>query len=169
MPSPVKKTTFEEYRQTLATILSYVDKELTVIKNRQKNLLSWKGFDSFKDFLKHIEKFALQHASEDLKISDTTIRDRWHVMCLPLPVYSAMESEEITFSKAKFLTAINFDFENDSDIQVSDSLVEMIKSGLTNPQIKQMVQDHMSKVWNPSDIVMKRIAEQHGINEETKC
>jgi hypothetical protein len=169
MASAVKKTTFEEYHLTLATILNNIDEALTVIKNRQKNLPVWKGFDSFKDFLKDVEKAALKKSAQDLEIGTTTVRDRWRVLTLPFPVYAAIEDGDITFSKAKLLTAINFDFDNDSDAQVASDIVQEIKGGLKVPEIKKLVEEKSPEVWNPSDIIMQRIAGQHGITADTTC
>lgn len=169
MASAVKQTTFEEYRLTLATVLNKIDEALTIIKNRQKNLPVWKGFDSFKDFLKDLEKTALKNAAKELEIGSTTVRDRWRVLTLPFPVYAAIEDGDITFSKAKLLTAINFDFDNDNDAEVAYSIVKEVKGGMKVPDIKKLVEEKSPEVWNPSDIVMQRIAEQHGITADTTC
>ena len=169
MTSAVKKTTFEEYRQTLELILKHIDKACTLIKNRQKNLSVWKGFDSFNDFLRDMEKDALSSAADELQIARTTIRDRWHILTLPAPVYCAIESGEISFSKAKPLASIHFDFENDDDIYVSHEIVKEIKNGLTIKEIKELVEKKSSEVWNKSTIVMERIAKQNGITADTQC
>jgi len=169
MTSAVKQTTFEEYYETMVVMLAYLDKELTHIKNRQKNLSVWKGYKNYLEFLKTIERDALKHTIKELGLAKTTIRDRWMVMTLPAPVYCSIESGDITFSKAKIMTSINFDFENDSDIKVADEIVEQIKSGISNPEIKELVKTRSPDVWNPSTIVIQKIAEQHGLLNDTKC
>jgi len=170
MASAVKKTTFEDYQQTLSTVLDNIDKHLIHVKNRQKNLSVWKGFDSFKDFLKDVEKKALRQTVKDLELATSTVRDRWKVLTLPTPVYSAIEDGRISFSKAKPLTAIDFDFENDNDIAVAEEIVKEIEEKkIAIKDIKDLVAEYSPKVWNPSDIIIQRIAEQYGITEDTRC
>ena len=169
MSLAVNKTIFEEYRQTLVVVSKHIDDACTHIKNRQKNLSVWKGFKSYGDFLKNIEKNALKMASDDLQMALVTIKNRWRVLTLPAPVYCAIEAGEISFSKVKPLTAINFDFENDNDIKVAAEIVEEIKKGLTIGEIKKVVEEKQSKVWNKSTIVMERLLEQNGITADTKC
>jgi len=167
MASTIKKITFDEYYKTFSVILNKVDQEFKLIKDRQKNLLVWKGFDNYKEFLKSIEKRVLKEASVQLDITFATTRDRWRVFTLPTPVYSAMEAGDITFSKAKLLTQINFDFENDDNIQIAEEIVQMIKSGMTNGLIKELVETKSAAAWNISEIVMSNLAKQHDITEKS--
>jgi len=169
MTSAIKKTTFKEYQETLTTILKYIDEALVRVKNRQKNLSIWKGYGNYNDFLKTIEKGALKETTKEMGLGATTVRDRWRILTLPSPVYCAIEDNEITFSKSKYLTSINFDFENDGDIKVASEIVEEIKTGLTNPKIKDLVASRSAEIWNQSTIIMSRIAEQHGITADSKC
>lgn len=169
MALAVNKTMFEEYQQILAAVSKHIDDACTHIKNRQKNLSVWKGFKSYSDFLKDIEKNAFKQAAGDLKMTIATIRNRWQVLTLPAPVYCAIEAGEISFSKVKPLTAIHFDFENENDIEVAAEIVEEIKKGLTAKEIKEVVEAKQSKVWNKSTVVMERLLEQNGITADTKC
>ena len=168
MTSAIRHTTFDEYHKTLSLILDNIDKAFKLIKDRQKNLLVWHEYPSYKDFLKIIEKEALSVSSKELGIASTTIRDRWHVLTLPVSVYSAMEEGVITFSKAKLMTVINFDFENNSDILIAEEIVQKIISGLTNAEIKELIQKRSSEVWNGSQIIMERLAEQNDIYQDSK-
>jgi len=169
MSLAVKETMFEEYQQTLIAVSKHIDDACTHIKNRQKNLSVWKGFESYSDFLKNIEKSALKMAADELQMTIATIKNRWQILTLPAPVYCAIEAGEISFSKVKPLTVINFDFENDNDIEVASEIVEEIKKGLTLKEIKKVVEAKQSKVWNKSTIVMERLLEQNGITADTKC
>ena len=168
MTSAVKHTSFDEYQNTLSVILKEIDDSLMQIKNRQKNFPVWKDYKNYQDFIREVERTALKRAAKELGIGDTTIRDRWHVLTLPTPVYNALESGDISFSKAKFMTAIHFDFENDNDVAVAEEIVVEIKGGLNNPQIKDLVEKKSAQVWNKKDIVVQRLVEQHGMTEESK-
>ena len=168
MTSAVKKTTFEEYRETLTIVLKHIDEAFVHIKNRQKNLSVWKGCENYNSFLRDVEKSALKSTVKELGLGSTTVRDRWRVLTLPASVYCAIEDGEITFSKAKLMTAINFNFNNDADIKVASEIVDEVKSGLTNPKIKEMVSARSSDVWNHSTVVMAQIAEQHDITADSQ-
>ena len=167
MSGAVKKTTFEDLQDTLSIILSRIDELLKESKGHANGKPIWHKQKSFKAYLKKIEKDALKDATELLGLGATTVRDRWKILTLPHPVYSAIESGEISFSKAKPLTSIVFDFESDSDSEVCFELVEYIKQGAKLAEIKEAVSDFSSKVWNESSIIMQRIAEQNGITEDS--
>jgi len=169
MASTIKKTTFDEYRLTLSTMLKHIDKQLVLIKSRQKNLSVYKDYDSYKDFLKDMEKIAIKKAMEELSLGETTVKDRWHVLTLPPAVFFALEQGEISFSKAKLLTTIHFDFNSESDNKIAEEIIQEIKKDLSNDEIKAVVKNRAKDVWNPSDIRMIKIAEQHGITQSTKC
>lgn len=169
MPSAVKKTDFSEYQQTLSVITNFIDKELQTIKGRQKNLPVWHGHKSFKYFLKDLEKKALKNASEEMGLAATTVRDRWSILTLPFPVYAAIEDGDISLSKAKPLTKMNFDFESENDASIAMEIVERIKNEkLSINDIKAMVEEKSSQVWNESTIVVQRVAEQNGVYSDSK-
>lgn len=169
MASVVKKTTFDEYYQTLYTMTKHIELQFDEVKNRQKKLLVWKGHDSFKDFLKDIERKAIKATMEELSLSESAIRDRWYVLTLPSCIYFSLEDGSLSFSKAKFLTAINLDAFSDSDCKLAEELVDEIKKGISNDEIKELVKKNINKVWNQLDIVMIRLAEQSGITQSTLC
>jgi hypothetical protein len=169
MSSAVKKTTFDEYRTTLSTMLKHIDKQLEIIKNRQKNLSVYKDYDNYKEFLRDIERTAVKKTVEELTLGETTVKDRWHVLTLPPAVFFALEQNEISFSKAKLLTTIHFDFNSESDNKVAEQIVNEIKKDLSNDEVKTIVKNRTKDIWNPSDIRMIKIAEQHGITQSTKC
>ena len=169
MSSPVKKTTWDEYYTTFATVLKHIDKAVLTIKNRQKNLSVYYGFENYKTFLYDIENKAIEQTSKEMKLSDTAIRDRYKVLTMPLPVYTAIEAGEITFTQARFMTAINFCFDNVNDVSVAQEIVDEIKKDIPSDKIKDLVKSKSSKVWNATDIVMQRIMAQHGLNQKSLC
>lgn len=169
MVSAIKKTTFDEYYQTLHVMTKHIELQFNEVKNRQKKLLVWKGYDSFKDFLREVEKKAIKTTMEELNLSETAIKDRWQVLTLPSCVYFSLEDGSLSFSKAKILTAINLDAFSDSDCQLAEELVDKIKKGISNDEIKELVKKNINKVWNQLDIIMIRLAEQSGIKQDTLC
>jgi hypothetical protein len=109
----------------------------------------------------------LKDIAELQGLGSTTVRDRWKILTLPSPVFCAIELGEISFSKAKPLTSIAFDFESDKDCEICSEIVDKIKDGGKVADIKEAVSEASSKVWNEATIIMQRIAEQHGINEKS--
>jgi len=168
MGDKISKITFDEYQNTLSTITKYIESEIQIIKNRQKNLPVIKGFKNFKDFIKTIERRALKSTAEELNLGSTTVRDRWRVLTLPTPVYSAIERGEVSFSKAKLMTPIRFDFNNSQDIDVAEEMIEEIKGGLNNNEIKELVKQNSSRVWNHTSVATERIIEQLGVKEDSR-
>jgi len=162
------KTSFSDCQEVLSIVLRYIDEEIQHIKNRQKNLPVWRGYDNYKAFLTEVEKKSLKSAANELGITLKSVKDMWHVMTLPTPVYSAIENDEISFSKAKYLTAINFDFNNESDAKVAGEIVEEIKSGLAIPEIKDIIEKMSVDVWNQSTVVMSSIMSQQGVSADSR-
>lgn len=158
---------FDEYYQVLKMMLDKIDKCLVIIKNRQKNLSVYHGFNSYKEFLKSIEDSAIKSVAKELNLTPSTIKDRWKSLTLPLPVYDALETGKITYSKAKLLTKINFDFENNNDVQISQEIIDYILSGAKISDINIFIEEKSKNIWNESSIIMKRFAEQHSITEQS--
>lgn len=169
MASIIKKVEFSELVDTLISVGNSIDELLRQSKVNNKGQVIWNGYKSFKLFLKHIESEAVKKSAKELGLGETTVRDRFRVLTLPCPAYLAMESGDITFSKAKHLTAINFDFEDANDIKIAQEIVDEIKNGISEKEIKELVKARSKEVWHQADIVVYRFAEQNNINEKTLC
>jgi len=169
MATIIKKAEFGELVDTLISVCHSIDELLLKAKEQNKGKSIWNGHKSFKLFLKHIEAEAVKKSAKELGLGETTVRDRFRVLTLPTPVFLAMEAGEITFSKAKHLTAINFDFEDDNDIKIAQEIVDEIKKGISEKEIKEIVKGRSKDVWHQGDIVVHRLAEQNKIGKETTC
>ena len=55
------------------------------------------------------------------------------------------------------------------DDRTAQEIVDEIKKDLPNDEIKAIVKNRTKDIWNPSDIRMIKLAEQHGITQSTKC
>ena len=162
MASPIKKATFDDLFTTLQAVANNIDRLLQEAKELNKDK-AWSGYPNFKSFLKDVEVKAIKGSAKELNLGDTTVRDRWKVLTLPTPVFDAIESGQFSFSKVKPLVAINFDFENDKDIEVAEEILNELRKGLTAKEIKEVVKEKATQIWNGNDIVVKRLAEQNGI------
>lgn len=169
MATTIKKAEFGELVDTLISVCHSVDELLLKARQEQKGYMIWNGHKSYKLFLKHIESEAIKKSALELGLGETTVRDRFRVLTLPTPVFLAMESGDITFSKAKNLTAINFDFDDINDVKVAQEIVDEIKKGIAEKDIKEIVKNRSKDVWHQGDIVVHRLAEQNKISEKTLC
>lgn len=168
MAQGIKKISFEEIADTMVTMENKIDSFLTEAKKENKGKKVWYGFPNFKTFLKNIERRAVKETAKKYNLGETTIRERWKILTLPTPVFTALEAGIISLSKARLMTAINFDFENDNDIKIAEKIVEEIKKGISVDEIKTLVTKESSKIWNESDITMFNIAKQNGITVNTE-
>ena len=169
MASVINKAEFAELVDTLISVNNSIDTLLLKAKDDNKGKPIWTGHKNFKMFLKHIESEAVKKSSKELELSETATRDRFRVLSLPYPVYSALEENELTFSKAKHLTAINFDFEDPNDVNIAQEIVDQIKTGISEKDIKELVKNRSKEVWHQGDVVVHRLAEQNKIDEQTVC
>ena len=162
MASKVKQAEFDNLHDTLLAVEKSIDAQLdeAIAQNPEK---PWDGQANLKSFLKSVERTAIKNAAEELDMSESAVRDRWHILTLPSPVYYALESGEITMSKAKLLTAINWDFESEKESAIAEEIVKEIKRGGSVDSIKAMVTKAGTQVWNSSDITVHNMAKQHGI------
>lgn len=166
MAAIIKKAEFSELVDTLISICHSIDELLFKAKEGKKGEKIWQGHKNYKLFLKHIESEAVKKSAKELGLGETTVRDRFRVLSLPYPVYLAMEQNEITFSKAKHLTNINFDFDDLDDVKIAQEIVEEIKKGTSEKEIKELVKNRSKEVWHQGDVVVHRLAEQNGISEQ---
>jgi len=169
MASKIKKATFEELQETLSVMGRHVDETFETYKTKMKGKKIWDGFGSYKEFLLHVESESVKLASSELGLSDTAVRDRWHILTMPFPVYSSIEDDSITMSKAKYMTAISWDFDDTQDIAECDKIVTEIKRGISSEEIKSLVKESMKVVWHPKHVMLERLAAQHGITDKTIC
>ena len=162
MASKVKQAEFDSLHDTLLTVEKSIDAQLdeAITQNAEK---PWDGQANLKSFLKSVERTAIRSAAEKLDMSESAVRDRWHILTLPSPVYFALESGEITMSKAKLLTTINWDFDNPKEAEIAETIVSEIKRGGSVDSIKAMVTKAGTQIWNSSDITVHNMAKQHGI------
>ena len=165
----IKKAEFSELVDTLISVCHSIDELLIKAREEKKGNMIWHGHKNFKAFIKHIESEAIKKSAKELKLGETTVRDRFRVLTLPYPVYAAMECGDITFSKAKQLTAINFDFDDINDAKVAQEIVDGIKTGISEKEIKELVKSRSKEVWHQGDVVVHRIAEQNKVSEKTLC
>ena len=82
-------------------------------------------------------------------------------MTLPIPLYDALESGDITFSKAKLATVLSFSPEDDDSIEVAENIVEAMKSNRLVADVKAAIQEEGKKIWNPSTAVLESYLHQH--------
>lgn len=169
MATTIKKASFDELQNTLSVMGNKIDTLLQKAKQGKRGKKIWDGFKTYKDFLKHIESVATKEIASELSMGESTIRERWKALTLPDPVYFALEKDEISFSKIKPLTAINFDFEDPNDVKVAQEIVDEIKKNISLEEIKELVKTKAKSIWHSKDIVMERFAEQNGINDKTVC
>ena len=162
MASKVKQAEFDTLHDTLLTVEKSIDTQLdeAIAQNPDK---PWDGQANIKIFLKSVERTAIKDAAEKLDMSESSVRDRWHILTLPSPAYFALESGEITMSKAKLLTAINWDFNNTKEAEIAEGIVKEIKRGGTVESIKAMVTKAGTQIWNSSDVTVHNMAKQHGM------
>ena len=125
--NPIHKTTFDELYNTMNTVCKKVDIQFAITRLKNKGNKIYDGFDNYKEFLHHVETTAIREAAKELNLGETTVRDRWKIMSLPLPVYDAIETDTISFSKLKPLTTINFDMENEKDVELAQKIVDEIQ------------------------------------------
>ena len=165
MSSIIKKTTFEDLYNTFSGVLNRIDKLLIEAKEKNPDNI-FEGHKNLKMFFQAIERQAIKETSVELGISDSSTRERWKVMSLPHPFYDAIESGEVSYSKVKPLIVLNFDPEGDKDIEASEKIVERIQD-LHIKEIRDVAQEELNEagVWNESDIVIRRLAEQCGITD----
>jgi len=167
MSTIIKKATFEELYNTFVTVCQNIDALFLDIKERDTKKKVYDGFPTYKDFLIHLENEACKKTAEELKLGETTVRDRWKTLTLPISVYDALEKDEIAFSKAKVLTAINFSLDNPQDDEIANKLVGEIKKDIPLAQIKELVKAESKNIWNSKTVVMEMLASQHGINNSS--
>jgi len=169
MASTIKKTTFEDLHETFATILKNIDAFLLEAKDDQEiGQAVWSGkAKNFKTFLQGIEREAIKKSAEELDMSDSTVRERWKTLSLPLPFYDALEAEEVSYSRFKPLGILNFDINSEADNKCAEKILTRIKEDIPIKKIRGIAEEEMlnAKIWNQNHIVMKRLAEQHGITE----
>jgi len=169
MPSKIKKATFAELHNTLSVMEKHVDELLKNSKSKMKGKKIWEEFGNYKEFLMHIETEAIKLASKELGLSDSAVRDRWHILTMPHPVYFAIETDSISMSKAKYLTAISWDFDDTKDAEICDKIVNEIKKEISSDEIKELVKKETNNVWHPKHVVLQRLAAQNGITEKEVC
>jgi len=169
MASLIKKAEFGELVDTLISVCHSIDDLIKKAREEKKGNRIWYGHKNFKVFLKHIESEAIKKSAKELDMGETTVRDRFRVLTLPYPVFEAVEDDSISFSKAKYLTSINFDFDSDSDARIAQEIVDEIKKGISEKDIKEVVKKRSKEIWNSGDVVMHRLAEQNKISEKTLC
>jgi len=159
----IKKTIFDELHTTFNTVLTYVDN--TLIEAKKNGGKVWEGKKNFKTFLQDIEKTAIKKTAEELKLTVSTVNERWKVLTLPYPFYFAVENGAMSYSKLKPMINFNFDFNGDKDNECAKRILSRIIND--NKPLKDVAQEEMlvDGIWNESDITMRRIAEQHGITE----
>jgi hypothetical protein len=165
----IEKATFEELYNTLLTMEKHVDSLLEKSKSKMKGKKIWEDFGNYKEYLMHIETEAVKLASVELGLSDSAVRDRWHILTMPHPVYYAIETDSISMSKAKYLTAISWDFDDPKDVEICEKIVNEIKNDISSDEIKEMVKKEVNNVWHPKHIVLQRLAAQNGITEKNVC
>jgi len=168
MAQQIKKATFDELYETYDIMCKNIDALLLTAKRNLKPCIKiWHGHPNFKDFLLHIETEAIKKTAVETNLSDTAVRDRWKIMSMPQPVYEALEAGEVTLSKLKPMSSINFDFNNEKDIESAKRLVDAIKQNMPPDELKELIKKEAISCWNPKDIVMIRLAEQNNITEKT--
>ena len=165
MASTIKKATFDDLYHTFATILDHIDKALA--KEGKKKLKGdYTPPSNIKTFLQGVERNAIKKTAKELDMGVSTARERWKTLSLPLPFYAALESNEISYSKAKAVSGLNFDPEDDRDVDVASHILEKVKD-LPVKEVKAVAEEMYTdaKLWSPSDVVMRRLAEQYEISE----
>ena len=116
-----------------------------------------------------LERQAVKQTAEDLGLGVSTIRERWKTMSLPLPFYNALENGEISYSKAKAVSALRFDPDNDKDIECAENILLKIMDNVPTKQIKEIAQQEMNDIgiWNQNDVVMRSLAAQKELIESS--
>ena len=165
----IKKASFDELYNTMNTVCKKIDEQFTKFKIQNKGKKIYDGFANYKEFLHHIETNAIKDTAKELGLGETTVRDRWRIMTLPLPVYNALEYDEVSYSKLKPLTTIVFDIENTKDIELAQKLVDEIKKDIKLDDIKAMVKKEAVNIWNSKDVLMEMFAKQHGVSCSVVC
>lgn len=160
----IKKTSFEDLYNAMSTVCKKIDEQFTEFKKNNKGKKIYYGFLSYKEFLRNIELAAIKETAIELDLGETTVRDRWRIMSLPLPVYSALENNEAPFSRFKPLTNITFDIENDKDTELAQKMVDEIKKDISLDDIKALVKKEAVNIWNSKDILMEMFARQNGVS-----
>ena len=151
------------------TVCKKVDIQFAITRLKNKGNKIYEGFDNYKEFLHHVETTAIREAAKELNLGETTVRDRWKIMSLPLPVYDAIETDTISFSKLKPLTTINFDMENEKDVELAQKIVDEIQKDITLDEIKALVKKESVNIWNSSTVLMEMFAKQNGISATMEC
>ena len=105
MSSIIKKTTFEDLYNTFSGVLNRIDEILIEAKEKNPDNV-FEGHKNLKMFFQATERQAIKETSVELGISDSSTRERWKVMSLPHPFYSAIELGEVSYSKIKPLIEI---------------------------------------------------------------
>ena len=155
------KNDFEKLWETIEKILIYIDNKIISTKS-QLNCLD----KNLKTILLNLEKEAIKNVSIEQKLTENTIKERWKILTLPSPIVNKIENGEISYTKFKPLANYNFDFESDKDIEASKNIINFIENNNPNTKdLKSFIQLELNKngIWNESDIIMRRIAKQHGI------
>lgn len=163
------KISFEELSNTLISVTTKIDAQFAKAKNGEKGERVSKGYDNFKTFLEDIETKAIKETAEETGLTVSVVRERWRVMTLPDPIYSALEKGEIMFSKAKILASTNLDFNDPKDIEIAQKVVDAIKNNVSTDDLKELIKTETKAIWHAKTIVMERLAEQNHISAKTIC
>lgn len=170
MANPIKKVEFSELYNTMTKVCAIIDGLFMQTKTgKKKGKKIYDGFSSYKEFLHHIETEAIKVSAKELDLGETTVRDRWKIMTLPLPVLDALEANEVSFSKLKPLTTINFDIENPKDVDLAQRLIDEIKKDISMDEIKALVKKESVNIWNSQTVLMEMFAKQNGITSTSVC
>lgn len=169
MASIIKKLSFDELYPTLEEMCKYIDERFQNAKKGKKGQKIYDGFDNYKEFLIKIESDASKHVAELFGLTSSTIKERWKVLTMPFPVYNALENNELTLSKLKPLMLINWDFDDDKDVEITKKIVVALKKNISPAQLRDLIKEECKDLWHSSTAVMERLAAQNGINSKTLC
>ena len=163
------KLSFSEIYPVLDEMCKYIDHRLWKAKRGKKEHKVYEGYGSFKEFLIDIESDAIKFVAEKLKLTSTTVKERWKILTMPMPVYSALESEELNISKLKSLALTNWDFEDPQDVAITQEIVDAIKKDISASELRTLIKEKCKDMWRSSTVVMEHLAQQNGINAKTIC
>jgi hypothetical protein len=168
MPT-TKKVDFDSIYIAFAEVIKNIDIEIDRIKKEvpvEHHKQPWSFYNKTqKEFCLDIEEKAIKIVSELLKMTEKAVKEKWLVCSLPTPVYSALEENKIPYSKAKLLVKFHFDPWNDKDIAIVDNIVNKIIEGVSDDEIKKLLEESQKTVWNPSHTTIQRLIEQSMISK----
>jgi len=149
---------FAKLTRTLSEMLSFIDARM---QDRYRRLFAGEikvvhdGHKSIKDFLASLEAEAVKVVAAKTAKTASTVKSHWQVMCMPFPIYCALEENRISFSKAKIACGTNLHPEDDVSIAIAQKFVDMVEAKADEASVKAMLASESKGVWYPSTVVME--------------